>query len=95
MHCNTRENCPFSGLFLGFRGILTSGGYLLKSALKDSWGKRQGRKKYTPPPWRPSFFPSPGLRLYGVYTLLAGPMVYTLFPCFPRKMVYTIAFFAL
>ena len=28
-----------------------------------------------------------------VYTLLSGPMVYTLFPCFPRKMVYTIAFF--
>ena len=32
-----------------------------------------------------------------VYTLLSGPMVYTLFPCFffPKKMVYTIAFFAL
>ena len=28
-----------------------------------------------------------------VYTLLSGPMVYTLFPCFPKKMVYTIAFF--
>ena len=27
-----------------------------------------------------------------VYTLLSRPMVYTLFPCFPRKMVYTIAF---
>ena len=26
-------------------------------------------------------------------TLLSGPTVYTLFPCFPRKMVYTIAFF--
>ena len=25
-----------------------------------------------------------------VYTLLPGPMVYTLIPCFPRKMVYTI-----
>ena len=25
-----------------------------------------------------------------VYTLLSGPMVYTLFPCFPRKMVYRI-----
>ena len=27
-----------------------------------------------------------------MYTLLSGPMVYTLslFPCFPRKMVYTI-----
>ena len=36
-------------------------------------------------------------RLWGsmVYTLLSRPMVYTLFPCFPRKMVYTIAFFAL
>ena len=30
-----------------------------------------------------------------VYTLLSGPVVYTLFPSFPRKMVYTIAFFAL
>ena len=28
-------------------------------------------------------------------TLFSGPMVYTLFPCFPRKRVYTIAFFAL
>ena len=28
-----------------------------------------------------------------MYTLLSGPMVYTLFPCFPRKRVYTIAFF--
>ena len=27
-----------------------------------------------------------------MYTPLSGPMVYTLFPCFPRKMVYTIAF---
>ena len=27
-----------------------------------------------------------------VYTLLFGPMVYTLFPCFPRKMVYIIVF---
>ena len=37
------------------------------------------------------------VRVWGsmVYTLLSGPMVYTLFPCFPRKMVYTIAFFAL
>ena len=30
-----------------------------------------------------------------VYTLLSGPTVYTFFPCFPRKMVYTIAFLAL
>ena len=37
MHSKTRENCPFSGLFLGFRVILTSGGYLLRLALiKDS-----------------------------------------------------------
>ena len=27
-----------------------------------------------------------------MYTHLSGPMVYTLFPCFPRKIVYTIAF---
>ena len=25
-----------------------------------------------------------------VYTLLSGPMLYTLFPCFPKEMVYTI-----
>ena len=30
-----------------------------------------------------------------VYTLLSGPMVYTPIYCFPRKMVYTIAFFLL
>ena len=30
-----------------------------------------------------------------MYTLLSGLVVYTLFPCFPRKTVYTIAFFAL
>ena len=145
----------------------------------------QGRKKYTPPPWKPSFFLFPGLRPRGVYpratfkrgvtergvfafacqcivsprgrtgnrtvtqmrhpllvegrpncarqslastlsaphvaetsccdpgrhanvitpclltpclnvpyvTLLSGPMVYTLCPCFPRKMVYTIIYF--
>ena len=27
-----------------------------------------------------------------VSTLLSGPMVYTLFPCFPEDMVYTISF---
>ena len=56
-------------------------------------GKDREDKKDTPPPWRPSFF----FRVWGsmVYTLLSGPMVYTLFSCFPRKMVYTIAFFAL
>ena len=26
-----------------------------------------------------------------VYTLLSGPMVYTLFPCFHKDMLYTIA----
>ena len=30
-----------------------------------------------------------------VYALLSRPMVQTLFPCFPRKTVHTIAFFAL
>ena len=28
-----------------------------------------------------------------MYTLLSGPIMYTLFHCFPRKMVYTIAIF--
>ena len=55
----------------------------------------QGRKKYTPPPWKPSFFSFSGSEASMVYTLLSGPMVYTLFPCYPRKMVYTTAFFAL
>ena len=40
MHCKTREKCPFSGLFLGVRGILSSGGYLLKLAFKS--GSRKG-----------------------------------------------------
>ena len=30
-----------------------------------------------------------------MYTLLSGPMAYTLFPYFPRELIYTIAFFAL
>ena len=38
MHCKTRENSPFSGLFFNFRVVLTSGGYLLKITLKDSLG---------------------------------------------------------
>ena len=29
-----------------------------------------------------------------LYALLSGPMAYTLFPCFPRKMGYTIFFFS-
>ena len=36
MHCKTRDFGPFSGLFFDFRVILTSGGYLLKLAAKDS-----------------------------------------------------------
>ena len=38
MHCKTRENWPFSGLFFDFRVIFTSGGYLLKIASKGSQG---------------------------------------------------------
>ena len=36
MHCKTKGNYPFSVFFFDFRVILTSGGYLLKLALKDS-----------------------------------------------------------
>ena len=36
MHCKTRGNWPFSRLFFDVRVILTSGGYLLKTTLKDS-----------------------------------------------------------
>ena len=39
MHCKTRENWPFSGLFFDFRAILTSKGCLLKLTLKDSQGR--------------------------------------------------------
>ena len=41
MHCKTRENWRFSGLFFDFRVILTSGGYLLKITRKDSQGRRR------------------------------------------------------
>ena len=30
-----------------------------------------------------------------VYALLSGPVVHTIFSCFPKEMVYTFAFFAL
>ena len=47
----------------------------------------------------PPFFCCSGSGASMVYTgchaLLSGPMVYTLVPCFPRKMVHTIASFAL
>ena len=42
MHCKTRENWPFSGLFFVFRVILTSGGYLLKITSTDLLGGRLG-----------------------------------------------------
>ena len=51
----------------------------------------QGRKKYSPRLWSPSFFLFPGLRLYGVYPSFRTYGV--IFPGFPRKMVFTIAFF--
>ena len=46
----------------------------------------QGRKKYTPPPWRPSFFffLFPGLRLYGVYPSFRTYGVYP-FPLFSQE----------
>ena len=62
MHCKTRENWPFSGLFFNFRVILTSGGHLLKIAVNirralngSRWKKREKtakdlRKKTRPPP---------------------------------------------
>ena len=59
------------------------------------WRRGTGKKKvYTTTMETLLFF---FLRVWGsmVYTLFSGPMVYTLFPCFPRKRVYTIAFFAL
>ena len=64
----------------------------LRSKMLACRGLRPGNKKYTPPPRKPSFFPFSGSEASMVYTLLSGPMVYTLFPCFPRKMVYNIAF---
>ena len=44
----------------------------------------QGRKKYTPPPWRPPFFLFPGLRLYGVYPSFRTYGVYP-FPLFSQE----------
>ena len=44
----------------------------------------QGTKKYTPPPWRPSFFLFPGLRLYGVYSSFRTYGVYP-FPLFSQE----------
>ena len=56
------------------------------------WPSLQGRKRYTPP-WKTTFFSFSGSKASLVYTLLSGPMVHTLFPCFPKGVVYTIAFF--
>ena len=44
--------------------LLSSG-----ACIQAIWLYLQGRKKYTPLPWRPPFFLFPGLRLYGVYHL--------------------------
>ena len=55
----------------------------------------QGGKKKTPPLRNPLFFEFFGSEASMMYTLLSEPMVYTLFSCFPRKMVYTMASFSL
>ena len=41
MHCETREIWPFSGIFVDFRVVSTSGGYLLRITSKDSEGTEQ------------------------------------------------------
>ena len=45
----------------------------------------QGRNKYTPPPWKPSFFKFFWVWGSLVSTLLSGPMVYTFSFVFPGK----------
>ena len=45
---------------------------------------KQGRKEYTPPPWKPSFFLFQGLRLYGVYPSFRTYGVYP-FPLFSQE----------
>ena len=45
---------------------------------------QQGRKKYTPPPWKPSFFSFWGLRLYGVYGIPFFPDLW----CIPFSLVF-------
>ena len=45
---------------------------------------KQERKKYTPPPWKPSFFLFRGLRLYGVYPSFRTYCVYP-FPLFSQE----------
>ena len=54
--------------------------------------KTQGRKKYTPPPWRPSFFSFPGLRLYGVYPSFQAYGIYP-FPLFSQENSIHHSFF--
>ena len=56
---------------------------------------KAGKKKAYTTTVETLLFVFPGLWGSMVYSILSGPMVYTLFPCFPRKMVYTIACFAL
>ena len=41
-------------------------------------GNSSRKKKYTPPPWKPSFFLFQGLRLYGVYPSF---QTYGVYPC--------------
>ena len=54
---------------------------------------KPGKKKVYNTTVETLFFSFSGSEASMVYALLSGPMVYTLFPCFPRKMVYTISFF--
>ena len=56
--------------------------------------RKTGKKKVYTTTVETLLFSFSGSEALMVYTLLSGPMVYTLFR-FPRKMVYTIAFFAL
>ena len=49
---------------------------------------QEGRKKYRPPPWKPSFFSFSVCEASMVYTLLSGPMLCTVFLCFPRNGIH-------
>ena len=63
--------------------------FLLRRDDVTEVSQTQGRRKYTPPPWKPSFF---SFRVWGLCGVCPSFWTYGVcpFPCFPKDMVYTI-----
>ena len=84
-------------LFRGFRQSAVTA--FLSSSVGDRQGTtkklRREEKSMHHHRGNPPFFSFSGSEASMVYTLLSRPMVYTLFPCFPRSMVYTTVSFSL